>query len=229
VLADYVDRQEVHFEEALQIARRIFFENSNKLYSLGIDYVELGSPTSLKGNVPVGNEVSYAGHDYETTPESTLSLQSKQLARIPPDLDLASSLSFIRSQGIRFIRLAWVDYVNLCRYRVIPIEHFTSTIGKSFIVDPEASSPQQVTESGISIVRVGLVLGVHDNMPPGLPMSGDFDLKPDFSSMWKAPFAPNHAYMMGKFFEKPYAGGGESKICPRTILYRVIQYAKTIT
>ncbi|KAG8689194.1 hypothetical protein FRC11_003844 [Ceratobasidium sp. 423] len=206
VLAEYVDRQEIQFEEALGIAKQVFFENSNKLYSLGIKYTEL-DPTTLDKGLVV----------------------TEHPARLPSNLDLPNSISFIRSQGIKFIRLVWVDYVNMIRYRVIPIDHFACISGSKFISGPETSSSQRMAESGPSVVRVGLSLGIQDSMPAGSSVSGDFDLRADFSSMWKAPFAPNHAYMMGRFFEKAHyqGGGGQSKICPRTILHRIVQRAES--
>ncbi|KDN45690.1 hypothetical protein RSAG8_04774, partial [Rhizoctonia solani AG-8 WAC10335] len=221
VLAEYVDRQEIQFEEAIGIAKQVFFENSNKLYSLGIKYTELDSTESSDAlrhaNQPLGKE-----------PDVPSEHGTGQLARLPANLDLPSSISFIKSQGIKFIRLAWVDYVNMIRYRAIPIEHFTFISGNTFISGPETSSSQRIAESGPGLVRVGLSLGIQDSMPAGSLVSGDFDLRADFSSMWKAPFSPGHAYMMGRFFEKAhYAGGsGESEICPRTILHRIIQRAE---
>ncbi|CAE6505401.1 unnamed protein product [Rhizoctonia solani] len=211
-LAEYVDRQEIRFEEALGIAKQVFFENSNKLYSLGIKYAELDPATLDKGSV---------------IPSST-HVETEHPARLPSNLDLPNSISFIKSQGIKFIRLAWVDYVNMIRYRVVPIDHFTSISGSKFISGLETSSSQRIAESGPSVVRVGLSLGIQDSMPAGSSVSGDFDLRADFSSMWRAPFAPNHAYMMGRFFEKPHyqGGGGQSEICPRTILHRIVQRAE---
>ncbi|KAJ1302130.1 hypothetical protein OPQ81_000959 [Rhizoctonia solani] len=216
VLAEYVAREEILFEEALGIAKQIFFENSNKLYNLGIKYTELDLVRS-----------SSMPDKSRTTPfEHTPAVEAGQLNRLPANLDLPSSISFIRSQGIKFIRLVWVDYVNMIRYRVIPIDHFASVSGGKFISGPETSSSQRIAESGPGIVRVGLSLGVQDSMPVDSSVSRDFDLRADFSSMWKAPFAPGNAYMMGRFFEKAHYQGGESDICPRTILHRITQRAE---
>ncbi|QRW23425.1 glutamine synthetase [Rhizoctonia solani] len=173
VLAEYTDRQEIQFEEALEIAKRLFFENSNKLYKLGVKYTELDHATPS---------------DSATPPEHTATTEVEKLTRIPNNLDLKGSISFIKSQGIKFIRLTWVDYVNMIRYRVIP-----------------NCSLRRIAESGPGVVRVGLSLGVQDSMPAGGVVSGDVELKADYSSMWKAPFAPGHAYMMGRFFEKEHS------------------------
>ncbi|CAE6424633.1 unnamed protein product [Rhizoctonia solani] len=213
VLAEYTDRQEIQFEEALEIAKRLFFENSNKLYKLGVKYTELDHATPP---------------DSATPPEHTATTEVEKLTRIPNNLDLKGSISFIKSQGIKFIRLTWVDYVNMIRYRVIPIAHFASVSGNNFISGFAGSSLQRIAESGPGVVRVGLSLGVQDSMPAGGVVSGDVELKADYSSMWKAPFAPGHAYMMGRFFEKEHSqrGAGESDICPRTILHKIIQRAE---
>ncbi|CAE6458094.1 unnamed protein product [Rhizoctonia solani] len=211
VLAEYVDRQEIQFEEALGIAKQLFFENSNKLYSLGIKYNELDLKPS-NAIQPLGAIPS----EHETG----------QLAKLSANLDLSSSLSWIKSQGIKFIRLTWVDYVNMIRYRIIPIDHFTSISGTRFTSDPSRS--QRIAESGPGVVRVGLALGVEDSMPAGSLVSGDFELRADFSSMWRAPFVSGHAYMMSRFFEKAHypGGSGESEMCPRTVLHRIVQRAE---
>ncbi|CAE6522510.1 unnamed protein product [Rhizoctonia solani] len=216
VLAEYVDRQEIQFEEAFGIAKQIFFENSNKLYSLGIKYTELYSTQS-------SDALRHANQPLDAPLHET-----GQLARLPANLDLPSSISFIKSQGIKFIRLTWVDYVNMIRYRVIPIEHFAHISGNQFVSGSDTSSSQRIAESGPGVVRVGLSLGVQDSMPAGSLVSGDFELRADFLSMWKASFTPNHAYMMGRFFEKEHypGGSGGSEICPRTILHRIIQRAE---
>ncbi|CAE7221000.1 unnamed protein product [Rhizoctonia solani] len=218
VLAEYVHRQEIGFEEALGIAKQVFFENSNKLYRLGIKYTELDSTQS-------SDTLRHASQPLDAGPSVPSEHEKGQLARLPANLDLPSSISLIKSQGIKFIRLAWVDYVNMMRYRVIPIEHFTSVSGSNFISGPETSSTQRIAESGPSLPRSGLSMGLW-GMPAGGSVSGEIDFKADFSSMWKAPFAPMHAYMMGRLFEKPYYGGGESQICPRTILHKIIQRAE---
>lgn len=224
MLADYVDRQELHFQEALQIAKRIFFENSNKLYNLGIEYTELDPAASLKQVTSAEVEILKISHCMGPASSDILEPFSNPESRIPANLNLSDSVSFLKSQGIKFVRIAWVDFVNLTRYRVVPIEHFASVVGKEFTADSETPPSCQVAESGVSVVRVGIALGVRDSMPAGMTVSGDFDLRPEFSSMWKASFAPTHAYMMGRYFEKPHSGGGPSDICPRTILHRVVQY-----
>ncbi|KAH7345713.1 hypothetical protein B0J17DRAFT_592592 [Rhizoctonia solani] len=223
VLAEYVDRQEIEFEEALGIAKQLFFENSNKLYNLGVNYAEFDQPSDA---LQSAGQTLYKASNVPSN--QTRPIEAGQLARLPTNLNLPSSISFIRSQGIKFIRLTWVDYVNMIRYRVVPIDHFVSLSGNRFISGPEISSSQRIAESGAGIVRVGLSLGIQDSMPAGGVVSGDFDLRPDFSSMWKAPFLTNHAYMMGQFFEKAHfpGGSGESEICPRAILHRIVQRAE---
>ncbi|CAE6355705.1 unnamed protein product, partial [Rhizoctonia solani] len=213
VLAEYIERQEIDFKEALGIAKRLFFENSNNLYNLGIKYIELNSSITSDATTP-SDRISTA--------------ETRQLGWIPANLDLKSSISFLGSQGVKFVRLTWVDYVNLIRYRVIPVAHFASASGDNFMLSLEASSAYRIAESGPGVVRLGLSLGVQDSMPAGSIISGDMDLKADFSSTWNAPFAPGHAYMMGRFFEKAHyqGGSGESEICPRTILHKITQRAE---
>lgn len=232
VLADYIDRSEISYEQGVEIAKRIFFHNANKLYSLGVEYVELDPKTIIKG-VTQGSIEGVGGPEPKSVgaaenlgaaPEHIP--RSLQLSKEAPNRTLKESISLIKSRGIKFIRVVWVDYVNLIRYRVVPINHFESLVGTDFMSSSNTSSPEQLVESGLNLIRAGLVLGVQDGLPSGVSTSGDFDLKPDFSTMWKAPFMPTHAYMMGRFFEKPHSGNQESAICPRTILQRVIQRAE---
>ncbi|KAG9080867.1 hypothetical protein FS749_007869 [Ceratobasidium sp. UAMH 11750] len=206
VLAENIARGDIHLGDAIKIAKRMLFENSNQLYNLGLAYTEL---------------------DPEADPISTgLNNSAQPTMNDSPSTSLSSLVDALRSQGIKFVRLAWVDYVNLLRYRVIPIDHFVSIVGSQLIKTPSSFPSEQLAESGTSIVQAALGLVANDGLTPGVSTSGDRDLKPDFSSTWKPSYAPGHAYMMGRFFHKSHAGGAEFETCPRTILQRVVQRAE---
>ncbi|QRV82041.1 glutamine synthetase [Ceratobasidium sp. AG-Ba] len=199
VLADLVSRNEITYDDSIRIVERVLFKNSNQLYGLGLDYKEL---------------------------DSGLEPNTVDLAKNSAPPSLPTLITSLKIQNIKFVRLVWVDYVNLIRYRVIPINHFTSVVGSKLIRSFSSLDSEQLAEGGISIVQAGLGLVTNDGLPPGLSTSGDCDLKPDFSSMWKPTYAPCHAYMMGRFFHKSHDGGAELDICPRTILQRVVERAE---
>ncbi|KAG8696607.1 hypothetical protein FRC08_007050, partial [Ceratobasidium sp. 394] len=138
VLAESIARGDIHLGDAIKIAKRMLFENSNQLYNLGLAYAEL---------------------DPEADPISTgLSNSAQPTMNDSPSTSLSSLVDALRSQGIKFVRLAWVDYVNLLRYRVIPIDHFVSIVGSQLIKTPSSLPSEQLAESGTSIVQAALGL-----------------------------------------------------------------------
>ncbi|KAG8699163.1 hypothetical protein FRC09_006784 [Ceratobasidium sp. 395] len=225
VLAENITREEIFFDDAIKIAKRVFFENSNQLYSLGIDYKELDL-----SSVPVGTALTASSlqplKGLDSQQMSTSLNNITQPAMAESSKPLSSLVASLRSQSIKFIRLAWVDYVNLIRYRIIPIDSFASVVGSQLIQTPSSLPSEQLAESGISLVQATLGLVTNDGLTPGVSTSSDHDLKPDFSTVWIPSYAPGHAYMMGRFFHKSYEGGAEFETCPRTILQRVAQRAE---
>ncbi|KAG8744024.1 hypothetical protein FRC12_014913, partial [Ceratobasidium sp. 428] len=125
VLAENITREEIFFDDAIKIAKRLFFENSNQLYSLGIDYKELDL-----NSVPVGATMTASSlqppKGLDSQQMSTSLNNITQPAMAEPSKPLSNLVASLRSQNIKFIRLAWVDYVNLIRYRIIPIDSFAS-------------------------------------------------------------------------------------------------------
>ncbi|THH13248.1 hypothetical protein EW146_g6942, partial [Bondarzewia mesenterica] len=113
------------------------------------------------------------------------------------------SISGLRSQGIRYIRLQWHDYTNTTRYRVIPISAFAALLASS--------------RPGIGIAKASLGL-VGIALAPG--------------SMRLCGYAPGHASVMGWFEEKELVKGKDGKEtfgtsdCPRGLLKRVVTDAK---
>jgi hypothetical protein len=55
----------------------------------------------------------------------------------------APALKAIKTHGFRYIRLTWVDYANVVRYRVMPLKYFEQLLssarpGASALVRPFA-------------------------------------------------------------------------------------------
>ncbi|KAJ7306252.1 hypothetical protein DFH08DRAFT_824700 [Mycena albidolilacea] len=124
------------------------------------------------------------------------------------------------SVGIRFIRFQFVDLTNNVRYRVIPIAYF-----EKMLASPRPS---------ISILTAGLGV-VFLTMADGFAPDSEYLYLPDMSSLRVLPYKPGHASVLGWFEEKlPIAGlGGQlsakARLCPRRILGRVIETARTVS
>ena len=154
-----------------------------------------------------------------------MTTQARGTFSLLPNLTLNDSIAHLKSQGIKFVRLLCVDYSNLIRYRIVPIKHLATAAGNRFLESAECTT-ERIAESGTGMVPFALAAGPRDNLVESILESGDVDFKPDLETVWRAPFAPSHAYMTGRLFEKPYYGGGDSDRCPRTILQRVLQRAE---
>ncbi|KAG8731452.1 hypothetical protein FRC12_019718, partial [Ceratobasidium sp. 428] len=109
VLAENITREEIFFDDAIKIAKRVFFENSNQLYSLGIDYKELDL-----NSVPVGTTLTASSlqppKGLDSQQMSTSLNNITQPAMAESSKPLSSLVDSLRSQNIKFVRLAWVDY-----------------------------------------------------------------------------------------------------------------------
>lgn len=129
------------------------------------------------------------------------------------------SIDDLKSKGIEFIRIQWVDLVNNTRYRVLPIDYFAKIL--------------DLPRPSISITKCVLGL-VFISMAPGFSAIGEYLYVPDLKSIRLCPYAPGHASVMGWFEEKvPIEGpDGKSTVtvpsCPRTTLKRVVEYAHLI-
>ncbi|EPQ54931.1 glutamine synthetase/guanido kinase [Gloeophyllum trabeum ATCC 11539] len=119
----------------------------------------------------------------------------------------------LKSDGIKYIRLTWVDLVNNIRYRVIPLAYFAKLL----------ESPRP----GITIGKIVLGL-VFLTQAEGFGPVGEYLYVPDMATLRKCPYAPGHASVMGFFQEKEQneLGSFSVDLCPRTMLQRVVQDAK---
>jgi hypothetical protein len=50
----------------------------------------------------------------------------------------APALAALKAHGFRYIRLTWVDYANVVRYRVLPLKYFERVLASA---RPGASIP----------------------------------------------------------------------------------------
>lgn len=120
---------------------------------------------------------------------------------------------FLDRQGVKFIRITWVDWINNIRYRVIPRPYFKKLL--------ESARP------GVSLAKVvfGLVFLA---LAPGFSGTGEYQYVLDQSSFRLSPYAPGHASVMGFFQNKlPTPETGlVVPYCPRTLLKRIVQRAQ---
>lgn len=124
------------------------------------------------------------------------------------------SPSHTSSSPTAFIRLQWVDFTNVVRYRVIPLSYFIKML----------RSPRP----SIAIAKVAFGL-VSLSIAPAFSAMGEYLLIPDLSSLKISSYDEGHATVLGWFEEKaPVLGpDGESSVkvdlCPRTMLQRVVE------
>jgi glutamine synthetase len=129
--------------------------------------------------------------------------------------DVPRVLRRLADNGIRYIRLQWVDYTNITRNRVIPLLAFTELLGAS--------------RSGVGVTMAVLGL-VGLSLAPGFSGTGEYLYTPDLSSIRLCGYAPGHASLMGWFEEKlpiPNQVGKdplEVSLCPRGLLKGVVKY-----
>ncbi|KAF8594657.1 glutamine synthetase/guanido kinase [Ceratobasidium sp. AG-I] len=244
ILTDYVRRDEIGFDEAIRVAKRMLFENANKLYKLSIDYVELGLEEMIQAedninergsdDVSISTAIVYnlnpsaprePSEPIQSEPSLPEVSESRRVTKTPSET-ISTLLADLKSRNIKFVRIAWVDYVSFTRYHTVPLKHFTELVSSP--LDPLSSlhPSERLAESGFSVVQAALGMQVNGQITPGVSSLGYYDLRPDLSTIWNPSFAKGYAHMMGRFFHKAIAGGKELETCPRTILQRVIWKAE---
>ncbi|KAF8594655.1 glutamine synthetase/guanido kinase [Ceratobasidium sp. AG-I] len=227
----------------------MLFENANKLYNLNIDYVEL----VLNKVIDVESNSNEEKSDKETDdevhiPEALIYSVKPPAPKESPELTIpelplldvsepirvaktsgettSTLITKLRSRDIKFVRIAWVDYVNYTRYHAVSMERFAELVGSRMDLSTSLYPSERLADSGPRVAQDALGMQVDDVATPGVSTSGHYDLKPDFSTVWTPPFAKGHAYMMGRFFYKANPSGKELETCPRAILQRVIRQAE---
>jgi glutamine synthetase len=124
------------------------------------------------------------------------------------------SIHDLKSMGIKYIRLQWVDTVNNIRYRVIPISYFAKLL--------ESPRPSvAITKAVFGIAFITLT--------PGFAPVGEYLYLPDMNSIRVCPYAEGHASIMGWFEEKVPIQGPDGNLtlkvpmCPRSTLRRIVE------
>jgi hypothetical protein len=119
-----------------------------------------------------------------------------------------------------YVRIYFIDLANIRRCRVVPVEYFEQLL--------------QSNRPGVNLGKVSLGL-VQLSIAPGFSPFGEYLYAIDISTLRPCPYAPRHAAVLGHFEEKvPVVSkdGSESvevKLCPRTLLRRVVELSDTST
>ncbi|KAF8213595.1 glutamine synthetase guanido kinase [Mycena galopus ATCC 62051] len=116
-----------------------------------------------------------------------------------------------------YVRIYWVDFVNIRRCRLVPIEHFKALL--------KSNRP------GVNIAKVCFGL-VYLMTAPGFLPIGEYIYTIDITTLKPCPFAPGHMAVLGQFEEKTPVQGTDGNptvavdLCPRTLLRRMVEEAK---
>ena len=121
----------------------------------------------------------------------------------------------LEEQGIKYVRVQYVDYGNVVRFRVLPVAYF-----KRICKNPRP---------GLNFTSLALAF-------VGIQFAGGFDSERageclhaiDLNSFRVCTYAPGHAVVMTWFQEKtPVPDAGLTiPLCPRTLLQRVVGEAR---
>ena len=110
-MTEYVRKGQIGHKAAIRLARDVLFNNSNKVYGLGLAFSELE-------------------YDSPSFPRNV-----SELGPYPSDLELLQL--FLKNQPTStppdFVRICWNDYTAVPRMRMVPFRKFMSNLneGKS--------------------------------------------------------------------------------------------------
>ncbi|KAI9461333.1 hypothetical protein HD554DRAFT_2176299 [Boletus coccyginus] len=125
--------------------------------------------------------------------------------------------SIFNANGIRYVRIQWVDFNNQVRCRFLSVSYFRKLLNSK--------------RPGVTLTKAILGLLLVLQVAPGFDAFGEHIYVIDFSSFRLCSYAPGHAVFFGYFQEQvsiPRPTGGPSfevPLCPRTVLSRLIRYA----
>ena len=120
-------------------------------------------------------------------------------------------LGKLRDLDPKWLRIYWHDYTSTPRCRLIPIRQVYKALESGGTVSPS------VTQAALGLLQT-------DVMIPQIGPSGGYLLEPDWSSLRPGP-AKDHVSCHGEFRE---TDGSEVTLCPRTLLRRTVQRARTL-
>ncbi|KZP10907.1 glutamine synthetase/guanido kinase [Athelia psychrophila] len=128
-----------------------------------------------------------------------------------------STIIGLKSAGVEFVRIQWVDMTNTIRYRVVPIAYLEKLL----------DSPRP----GVAIIKCALGI-VYITRADGFSPIGEYIYVIDMKTIRLCPYAPGHASVMGFFQEKAPIQGPDNQptvstdLCPRTNLQRIADDAR---
>ncbi|KAJ6630997.1 hypothetical protein B0H10DRAFT_702781 [Mycena sp. CBHHK59/15] len=138
----------------------------------------------------------------------------------PTSVQVHRKNAFVRdldSGACSYVRIYWVDLVNIRRCRIVPVEYFKTLL--------------KTNRPGVNIAKVCLGL-VHLMTAPGFLPIGEYLYAIDIATLKPCPFAPGHMVVLGQFEEKTPVPGTDGNhtvkvnLCPRTLLRRIAEEVK---
>jgi len=116
----------------------------------------------------------------------------------------------LEGQGVKFVRIHWVDLCNQLSCHILPLSYFNKVLKSS--------------RSGVALPKTVFTL-VGSTPSEGSSAEGDYLVVMDRSSFRLCGYAPGHASLFGFFEEKaPIGGRLDVPLCPRTNLKRILKY-----
>ncbi|KAK0188969.1 hypothetical protein F5146DRAFT_1002955 [Armillaria mellea] len=118
---------------------------------------------------------------------------------------------------LAFVRLTWVDFTGVVRFRVIPLAYFLKML--------------QSPRPGVAIAEAAMGL-VYLHLADGFNPMGEYLYVLDLSTLRLCPYEEGHASVLGWFQEKAPVLGADGNLtvavdlCPRSTLQRVVEQAK---
>ncbi|CAB4435922.1 unnamed protein product [Rhizophagus irregularis] len=131
------------------------------------------------------------------------------------------ALKNLKYNGVKYVRLGWLDVTNLLRFRVIPIDRFI----------------EYTASRGLTIARCLNALPVYaDVVLKGFSPAGEILLKPDLNTIVQLPYHPTHAFVHSLWENKWTPSDAEYDstssepscftLCPRVCLKNIIELAR---
>ncbi|CAJ0634956.1 12849_t:CDS:2 [Entrophospora sp. SA101] len=118
----------------------------------------------------------------------------------------------LKSKGVKFVRLGFMDYCNLHRIRLVPIDRFFNDVVNNGLSCAKALFGLPFY---MDTVSVGSGVGVADEML----------LFPDLNTIKQIPYHPSHAHCHAFMKEKDASRSG-FPLCTRTLLKNVLDKAE---
>ncbi|CAI2177969.1 14333_t:CDS:10 [Funneliformis geosporum] len=107
------------------------------------------------------------------------------------------ALKKLKHMGVKYIRLGWLDFTNILRFRAIPIDRFI----------------QRTITSGITIAKCLNTFPLYGDVlvkETGFGAAGELFLKPDLNTIVHLPYLPAHAFVHTSL---------ENKVTPDDVAY----------